>query len=90
MSDVTRPEFEAWTRRIEANAATVGSVAALAVQMTEVIKDVNEVRQDLRDHRHEHETEARARQASRRWAWGLAVVLFAAVESPLIALLVHH
>lgn len=90
MTDVGRPEFDAWTRRIEQNAAMLSSQSALSVQMAEVIKDVTELRSDLGNHRLEHEREAQRRVVGRRWAWGVGVALFAALESPLIALLTHH
>lgn len=89
MADVSRQEFDAWTRRIEQNAVMLSSQAALSVQMTEVIKDVNDLRTDLLNHRGEHVREAAARVSARRWGWGIAAVLFAAVESPLIVLLAH-
>lgn len=89
-AEVGRPEFEAWTRRIEQNAVLLSSQAALSVQMTEVIKDVTDLRTDLSNHRQEHKDEVQRRLVSRRWAWGVGVALFAALESPLIALLTHH
>jgi len=62
------------------------ATAVLAVQMTEVIKDVADLRSELRDHRQEHKDEATARSAAR---WKLVVVmltLFAAIEGPLLTL----
>lgn len=88
-AEIGRPEFDAWTRRIEQNAVMLSSQAALSVQMTEVIKDVTDLRTDLSNHRQEHKDEAQRRIVSRRWAWGIGVTLFAAVESPLLVLLVH-
>jgi hypothetical protein len=53
--------------------------AGLAVQVAEVIKDMTELRQELRDHRKEHEDAERARAVGRRWAISLAVTGIAAV-----------
>lgn len=93
---VGREEFDALVRRVEANAATLATSAALAVQVAEVIKDVSEVRSDLREHRSEHrqaELEAaRARVSGRRWAVGLAFSGLAAVGGLYgwVALLIHR
>lgn len=88
VTDVSRPEFDGLARQVERNANATAAQAALAVQVAEVIKDVTELRGELREHRADHEKEAKARLSGRRWAWGLAAVLFAAVESPLIAALI--
>jgi hypothetical protein len=85
---ISRAEFDGWTRQIERNADAAAAQSALAVQVAEVIKDVTEVRSELREHRKEHETERAARASQRRWMIGLIVVLFAAVESPLVTLLI--
>jgi hypothetical protein len=65
-------------------------VAVLAVQMTEVIKDVTDLRVELKEHRREHAEES-ARRVSARWKLALLFGgLFAGVEAPLIALLLRH
>jgi hypothetical protein len=62
-------------------------VAVLAVQVSELTKDVGGVQTQLEEHRREHVADARARVSARRWAVGIGAVLFAAVESPLVTLL---
>jgi hypothetical protein len=65
-------------------------VAVLAVQMTEVIKDVTDLRVELKEHRREHAAEA-ARRVSARWKLAaLVVTLFTALETPLFVLLLRH
>ena len=75
MTEVTRSEFDMLLAQVRADAIRVDATgtAALAVQVTEIIKDVTELRSDLREHRQEHVTAERARVASRRWAIGLAL-----------------
>jgi hypothetical protein len=68
-------------------------VGALAVQVSEVIRDVSDVRTELRefrrDHQKQHDDDARNRSAARRWGWAFGVAALAAVESPLLYLLAH-
>ena len=65
-------------------------VGVLAVQVTELTKDVAGVQAQIEEHRREHEQDARLRVSSRRWAIGIAVVLFAALESPIVTLLLER
>lgn len=78
---------------VEANARTLGSTAGLSVQMTEVIKDVTEVKTDLglfrREHGEQHAGEQQSRVIARRWAIATFVAALAAIESPLLYLLAH-
>jgi hypothetical protein len=83
MTEISRSEFDALVSRVDRQEP----VAVLAVQVAEVIKDVTQLAGDLKDHRLEHAEDQRSRSSARRWAIGLAVVLFAAVESPLVTLL---
>lgn len=65
------------------------SVAVLSTQMTEVIKDVADLKTDLTLHRKEHVEEQKARTTRTRWAWGFAVAALSAVEGPLVYVLTH-
>jgi hypothetical protein len=101
---VTRAEFDMLRDQVARNVmrqdklasdatAGIGSNAAISVQMTEVIKDVAEVRNELSQfreaHVRQHEREAAARTMSRRWAWGFAAVGVGSVWAPLLYLVTH-
>lgn len=62
-------------------------VAVLATQLTEVIKDVEGLRNELRDHREEHRTQARDQAAGRRRLWGAVLVLIGSIDGPVLAIL---
>jgi len=64
-------------------------VAVVAVQLQEVAKDVARLEHEMAEHRKDHEREVRARLQSRRWLIGIAVAVLAAVEGPLIGVLLH-
>ena len=90
---ITRAEFQMLADRVTANSQQMGNTAALAVQITEVIKDVNEVKDDLRgfrrDHESQHRAEASARVTSRRWAITALIAVWMALEGPIAYLIVH-
>lgn len=65
-------------------------VAILGVQVQELSKDLGGVQHQLELHQREHEQDARDRRTSRRWAIGIGCALFAAIESPLVTLLISH
>ena len=106
MSEVTRDEFMMLRDQVQANAARIEAidqggtrgVAVVGVQVAEVIKDVADVRLELRAemtdmrtqmarHEEKHETEARSRAASRRWAWGFAAASGTALAAILTVLI---
>ena len=65
-------------------------VGVVQVQLTDLAKDVARLSARLDQHEGEHQAEARDR-ASARWRLAaLAVTLFAAIEAPLITLLLTH
>jgi hypothetical protein len=98
VSEVTRDEFSMLREQVNDNARRIEAidqggtrgVAVLAVQVSELTKDVGQVQHQLEEHHKEHEKEAKARVTARRWAIGLAAGLFAAVESPLVTLLLSR
>ena len=98
MSDVTREEFNLALERVRAtedrlekiDTGGTRGVGVLAVQVSELTKDVGAVQTQLEQHRAEHAEETRARQSSRRLVIGWGIVVFAALESPLITLLITH
>jgi len=65
-------------------------VAVLAVQVGELTKDVGAVQLQMENHRKEHEADVKARVLARRWAVGIGLAVFTAIESPLVALLVSR
>lgn len=66
----------------------------MAVQITSVIRDVAELKQQVerfeREHDAQHRAEAQARTISRRWAIATAIAFLAAIEGPLIYLVQLH
>lgn len=96
---VSRYEFSQLAARL-ADIDTHGTrgIAPLAVQLTEVIKDVNDMRNDVRDFKREvensftrhdtqHEREEARRISSRRWAFGAVVAVIASIDGPLVTIL---
>jgi hypothetical protein len=69
-------------------------VASMSVQITEVIKDVAALQQQVTkfesDHEEQHRREASARIVSRRWAVATAIAFLAAIEGPLLYLVHVH
>jgi len=101
---VTRAEFNMLRDRVmensrrqdvlaSADVSSAGTSAAISVQMTEVLKDVAEVRSEVRQFRDVHESlharEAAQRVTGRRWAWGLAAVGVGSLWAPLVYLVAH-
>jgi hypothetical protein len=77
---VGREEFTMLRDQVNANAGRLDNmdatgtrgVAVIAAQVTDVIKDVAELRAELGKHEDKHVAEERARVAGRRWALGFA------------------
>lgn len=87
---VSRDEYRDLVRRVDAiDAAGTRGVGVLAVQVAEVIKDMSDVRTELKDHRRDHEAESRARVVARRWTIGTVIALAAVIETPLLYLVAH-
>jgi hypothetical protein len=86
---ITREEFGMLRDQVNANAGRLDSidttgtrgVAVLASQVTDVIKDVSELRNELGKHEEKHVAEERARVAGRRWALGFAVAGLASMAT---------
>lgn len=62
-------------------------VAVMAAQIAEIIKDVSDLRQELRDHDRQHTEEKRSRIITRRWVITAVIAVLALVETPLILIL---
>lgn len=96
---VSRHEFDQLIARVSAiDAHGTRGIAPLSVQLTEVIKDVNDVRSDLRDakreleqrfdrHAQQHEEEEARRVSNRRVAVGWAIALVASIDGPVLTIL---
>lgn len=88
-------EFAMLSERVNDNARRLETidqggtrgVAVLAAQISEVIKDVADLRQELRDHDRQHAEEKRARTITRRWVITAVIAVLALVETPLILIL---
>ena len=82
----SRDDLRMITRRLDQIDATgTRGVAVLAVQVQELAKD-------WARHEQAHETERRERAAGRRWLIGMAVAAIAAIDGPIVTVLlaVHH
>lgn len=70
-------------------------VGTIQAQLTEVVKDVTELKGEMnsrfREHQQQHEREQSDRAVNRRWGIGLAVTLFAAVAGlyPYLHIVAH-
>jgi hypothetical protein len=77
---ITRDEFGMLRDQVRDNAGRLDAidstgtrgVAVIAAQVTDVIKDVAELRNELGKHEDKHVAEEKARVAGRRWALGFA------------------
>jgi hypothetical protein len=67
-------------------------VAVLAVQLTEVIKDVTALQAELASHRSEHQQEKRDRASGRRWLIGVTIALLGLIGGlyPFLAQVLQH
>lgn len=100
MSEVTATEFQMLRDQVKANADRISAmdaggtrgVAVVGVQVSEVIKDVADVRAELRadvaelradfeKHNRRHDDEDKARVTGRRWALGFAAAAAASIAT---------
>lgn len=90
MSDgpINRDEFRWLANRVDSidHAGTRGEVG-LAMQVKQVISDIGMLRADLNSHRQDHLTAERARVVGRRWIIGAVIALIAAIDGPLVTVL---
>ena len=85
---VSREEFAMLSRQVEDNARrldnidTTGTrgVAVLAVQITELAKDFSR-------HEEKHDRADAARLTARRWLWGAVIAGIAAIDGPIVTVL---
>jgi len=92
---VTEPATRADLARLERKMESIDQrgtrgVAVLAVQVQELAKDVARLELSIESHRGEHQAEMRIRTSSRRWVVGMVVAAIAAVDGPLITVLLAH
>jgi hypothetical protein len=78
---VTREEFRQLMRRVDMiDTSGTRGVAVLAVQIQDLAKDFSR-------HEEKHDRQELARAASRRWLIGAVIALVAAVDGPIVAVL---
>jgi hypothetical protein len=65
------------------------AIAVLGVQMAEVIRDVQDLRMELRDHRDEHKDTERARISGRRWTVTTILAALILLEAPIGYIIAH-
>jgi len=95
---VSRGEFAQAMERIRAaemkldemDRTGTRGVGVLAVQVAELSRDLGGMQRQMEAHHREHEQDLRDRRSQRRWAAGIIAALFAALESPLITLLLSR
>ena len=98
MPRITRGEFGMLSQRVEDNYRRLDAmdqggtrgVALIAQQATELVKDVSDLRQEMRDHIKVHDDEHRTRMLTRRWVITTAIALMVVLETPLIYLVSVH
>lgn len=85
---IGRDEFYRLANRVDNidHGGTRGEVG-LAVQVKQVINDIGMLRSDLNSHRQDHVTAERARIVGRRWIIGALIALIAAIDGPLVTVL---
>lgn len=88
----TRRELDQLTARLDGiDAHGTRGIAPLAVQLTEVIKDLAELKHDVESrfnaHARAHEKDEAKRVSARRWTVATVVAAVAAVDGPLVTLL---
>lgn len=62
-------------------------VAVLGVQLQEVAKDVARLESQMITHQQEHHAAESARAAGRRWLIGAVIAAVAAVDGPIVAVI---
>lgn len=91
---VGRDEFVWLRQRVDAIDATgTRGEVVLATQVKQVIGDIAQLRNDLVGHRAEHVRAERARVVGRRWLIGVLITVLAAIDGPLVTVLInllHH
>jgi len=65
----------------------VVTVAVLGVQLQQIAKDVAKLEIQMEAHRKEHEAEESARVSARRWLAGIVIAAVAAIDGPVVAIL---
>lgn len=88
---VTRPEFEMLARRVNENARRIEAidtggtrgVAVLQLQITDLAKD-------FAKHEEQHAQAETRRLSGRRWAIALAVAAVAAIDGPMVTILLSR
>ena len=92
---VSRYEFTELARQVAANALRLDAidshgtrgVAVVGVQLQELVKDVARVESEISAHRIEHQHETAGRVSARRWMIGAAIAAVAAIDGPLVTVL---
>lgn len=87
----TRADLERLEHKMEAIDQTgTRGVAVLGVQVQELAKDLAKLELAIESHHREHQAEISIRTSSRRWVIAMVVAAIAAVDGPLITVLLAH
>ena len=63
------------------------AIAVLGVQIQEIAKDLAHLDAEMKEHRKEHQAVEQVRQAGRRWLFMAFVAVVAAIDGPIVAVL---
>jgi Flp pilus assembly protein TadB len=84
----TRREVDQLRQRVDTidtlgTRGTVAAVTTMAAQLAEAIRDIGELRGELRSHDARHDRESRERTSGRRWLIGTLIALAALIVTVL-------
>lgn len=85
---VTRYEFEQLGRLVADNARRIESIDATGTRGVALLAlQVQELSKDMAKHEDKHDREIAVRAASRRWIFGAVVAVVAAIDGPIVTVL---
>ena len=89
-SPPTRGEFTMLMQQVAENARAAAGLGMLQVQLAELVKDVAKLDGALESHEAAHVRDERDRARGRRQIVGLVIAAVAAIDGPLLTLLIDH
>lgn len=96
-AEVSREEFGMLRDQVSALTVRVDTIdqggtrgiLVVQTQITDMAKDINELKLELAGHERTHLNERHERQSGRRWLIGIGITFLAAVEGPLLWIISH-